>query len=180
MHREISLWYGECLYGSVERLARWPSDEVTYDSPTGSHHLQHFLADRLLAHWQRRQKTGVHAFTTKADAVPRLQPALVAGFEVPGNLRYHPGHSWALSESHNLVRAGMDDFASKLIGKLESITLLTRGQWIRQGQRMCTIHRNGCAADIVSPMEGTVAEGIVGDPKLALRDPYREGWLMRS
>jgi glycine cleavage system H lipoate-binding protein len=126
-------------------------------------------------------KPALHAFTTKADAVPRLQPALVAGFEVPGNLRYHPGHSWALSESPNLVRAGMDDFASKLIGKVESITLPTRGQWIRQGQRMCTIHRNGCAADIVSPMEGTVAdinEGVVGDPKLALRDPYGEGWLI--
>jgi hypothetical protein len=47
--------------------------------------------------------------------VPRLQPALVRGFEVPEHLRYHPGHTWALSESPSLVRVGMDDFASKLI-----------------------------------------------------------------
>ena len=115
------------------------------------------------------------------SALPRLQPALVAGFEVPGNLRYHPGHTWALSESPNLVRVGMDDFACKLTGKVESITLPQRGQWIRQGQKMCTIHRDGCAVDMVSPIEGTVSninESVASDPKLALRDPYGEGWLM--
>src|SRR6202161_313741 len=116
---------------------------------------------------------GLQASVAKPEAVPRLKPALVGGFEVPANLRYHPGHTWALSESPNLVRVGMDDFASKLTGKLESITLPQRGQWIRQGQKMCTIHRDGCAADMVSPIEGTVADvnsAVMQDPKLALRD----------
>ncbi|MGA7856564.1 MAG: glycine cleavage system protein H [Terracidiphilus sp.] len=115
------------------------------------------------------------------SAVPRLQPALVAGFEVPENLRYHPGHTWALSESPNLVRVGMDDFAAKLTGTVESITLPQRGQWIRQGQKMCTIHRDGSAVDMLSPIEGTVSninESVATDPKLALRDPYGEGWLL--
>lgn len=127
------------------------------------------------------KRPAVHAFAPGEDAVPRLQPALVRGFEVPENLRYHPGHTWALSESPNFVRVGMDDFASKLTGKVESITLPTRGQWIRQGQKMCTIHRDGCVADMVSPIEGTVSdinEAVVKDPRLALRDPYGEGWLV--
>ncbi len=94
---------------------------------------------------------------SKHDAVAaRLRPALVGGFAVPENLRYHPGHTWALSESPNLVRVGMDDFASKLAGKVDSINLPQRGQWIRQGQKMCTIHRDGCAVDMVSPIEGSV------------------------
>jgi len=117
----------------------------------------------------------------KEDVVARLKPALVGGFEVPENLRYHPGHTWALSESPSLVRVGMDDFASKLTGKVESITLPQRGQWIRQGQKMCTIHRDRCAVDLVSPIEGTVSDinpAITKDPKLALRDPYSDGWLL--
>jgi glycine cleavage system H lipoate-binding protein len=118
----------------------------------------------------------------KHEAVaPRLQPALVGGFAVPENLRYHPGHTWALSESPNLVRVGMDDFASKLTGKLESITLPQRGQWIRQGGKICTLYRDDCAVDMVSPIEGTVSDinlALVKDPKLALRDPYGEGWLV--
>jgi glycine cleavage system H lipoate-binding protein len=140
----------------------------------------------LLIDYLRTRKTVIHPplelSAAKGDAaVPRLQPALVGGFEVPGHLRYHPGHTWALSESPNLVRVGIDDFASKLTGKVDSITLPVRGQWIRQGQKICTIHRDGCAADLVSPIEGTVSEinpALATDPKLALRDPYGEGWLV--
>jgi glycine cleavage system H protein len=119
---------------------------------------------------------------SKHDAVAaRLQPALVGGFAVPENLRYHPGHTWALSESPNLVRVGMDDFASKLTGKLDSITLPQRGQWIRQGQKMCTLYRDDVAVDMVSPIEGSVSDinqALIKDPKLALSDPYGEGWLV--
>src|ERR1039457_1819350 len=122
---------------------------------------------------------------TATASAPRLQPALAGGFAVPENLRYHPGHTWALSESPNLVRVGMDDFASKLTGKVDRITLPQRGQWIRQGQKMCTIQRsvNGeaCAVDMVSPIEGSVSDinqALVENPKLALSDPYGEGWLV--
>jgi len=114
-------------------------------------------------------------------AAPRLKPALVGGFEVPENLRYHPGHTWALSESPSLVRVGLDDFASKLTGKVERITLPLRGQWIRQGQKICTLYRDEAAVDMVSPIEGTISDinqALAADPKLALRDPYGEGWLV--
>jgi glycine cleavage system H lipoate-binding protein len=75
----------------------------------------------------------------------------------------------------------MDDFATKLTGTVERFTLPQRGQWIRQGQKMCTIHRDGCAVDMVSPIEGSVSdinEAITKDPTLALRDPYGDGWLV--
>jgi glycine cleavage system H protein len=117
----------------------------------------------------------------KAEALPRPAPSLVGGFKVPENLRYHPGHTWALGESPSLVRVGMDDFASRLIGKLASITLPQRGQWIRQGQKLCTLHRDGVAVDMVSPMEGSVSdinESLLRDPELARNDPYGEGWLV--
>jgi glycine cleavage system H protein len=140
----------------------------------------------LLIDYLRTRKAVVHptlevSAATHGTVAPRLQSALVSGFEVPENLRYHPGHTWALSESPNLVRVGMDDFASKLTGTLESITLPQRGQWIRQGQKLCTIHRDGGAVDMVSPIEGTVSdinEAVAKNPTLALGDPYGEGWLL--
>jgi glycine cleavage system H lipoate-binding protein len=119
--------------------------------------------------------------TAKRSPKPRPMPSLVGGFRVPENLRYHPGHTWALSESPSLVRVGLDDFASKLIGKVERIVLPQRGQWIRQGQKMATIFRDGVAVDMVSPIEGSVADvndSITRDPKLAQNDPYGEGWLV--
>ena len=111
----------------------------------------------------------------------RVVPAMVAGFQVPENVRYHAGHTWALSESRELVRVGMDDFASKLIGKIETISLPQRGRWVRQGQKIWTIFRDGKSVDMVSPIEGTVSdvnEAVVKDPELARKDPYGEGWLV--
>jgi glycine cleavage system H lipoate-binding protein len=117
----------------------------------------------------------------KHDAPPRSAASFVGGFQVPEKLRYHPGHTWALSESPSLVRVGMDEFASKLTGKIERITLPQRGQWVRQGQKIWTLHRDGTSVDMVSPIEGSVADindAAVCDPELARRDPYGEGWLV--
>jgi glycine cleavage system H lipoate-binding protein len=108
-------------------------------------------------------------------------PAMVAGFQVPENVRYHSGHTWALSESGELVRVGIDDFASKLVGKIESIALPQRGRWVRQGQKIWTIFRDGKSVGMVSPIEGTVSdvnEAVVKNPNLALKDPYGEGWIV--
>src|SRR5882672_2827138 len=118
---------------------------------------------------------------TKREAPARIAPSLVGGFQVPEKLRFHPGHTWALSESPSLVRIGMDEFASKLSGKVEKIALPQRGQWIRQGQKVWTLHRDGTSVDMVSPIEGSVAdinEAVVQNPELARTDPYGEGWLV--
>jgi len=115
------------------------------------------------------------------EAQPRLAPSLVGGFQVADNVRYHPGHTWALSESPNFVRVGMDDFATKLAGKIERITLPQRGQWLRQGQKLCTLHRDGIAVDMLSPIEGSVSDindAVGTNPEFACKDPYGEGWLI--
>ena len=110
-----------------------------------------------------------------------LQPNVVSGFVVPDNVRYHPGHTWALAESPKLVRIGFDDFASRLMGRVEKITLPQRGQWVRQGQKIWSVERSGMKTDMVSPIEGVVTEineAAAQDPNSARRDPYGEGWML--
>ncbi len=116
-----------------------------------------------------------------SNAEPRYVATLVGGFRVPENLRYHPGHTWALSESPSLVRVGIDDFASKLIGKIESVTLPQRGQWVRQGQKIWSVVKDGKKVDMVSPIEGSVTdinEEVMKNPELASKDPYGDGWMV--
>jgi glycine cleavage system H lipoate-binding protein len=142
-----------------------------------------FVTFLLIDHFYSRKHAVVQPTlqVAKQMAVPRLAPGIVAGFRIPENLRFHPGHTWALSESPSLVRVGMDDFASKLTGKVDSIALPQRGQWIRQGQKICTLRRDGTSVDMVSPIEGSVAdinEAIAQNPELARKDPYGEGWLL--
>ena len=116
-----------------------------------------------------------------AREIPRLISPVVAGFELPANLSYHPGHTWALSESPDRVRVGLDDFAAKLVGKIDRIALPERGRWIRQGQKLWTIFRDGKSVDMVSPIEGTITDvndAVANNPELARKDPYGDGWLM--
>src|ERR1700758_781655 len=142
-----------------------------------------FMPFLLIDHFYSREHVVVQPAlqAVKREGARPLIPSLVGGFQVPENLRYHPGHTWALSESPSLVRVGMDDFASKLAGKVEHIALPQRGQWVRQGQKVWTIQRDGATVDMVSPIEGSVADindAVVRDPQLALKDPYGEGWLL--
>lgn len=137
------------------------------------------LIDYVRSHKELVKQTAVQPVVREVPS--HVVPALVSGFQVPENVRYHAGHTWALSESRELVRVGIDDFASKLIGKIESIALPQRGRWVRQGQKIWTIFRDGKSVDMVSPIEGTVSdvnEAIVKNPNLTLKDPYGEGWIV--
>jgi glycine cleavage system H lipoate-binding protein len=142
-----------------------------------------FIAFLSIDYFMNRGKQPVMqvAPAVTKQVVRPLEPSLVGGFKVPEVLRYHPGHTWALSESPNLVRVGIDDFAGKINGAIEKINLPQRGQWIRQGQKIWSIERNGKKVDMVSPIEGSVAEindAVLTNPALAAKDPYGEGWLL--
>jgi glycine cleavage system H lipoate-binding protein len=143
-----------------------------------------FVVAVLIDHLMTREP--IHVTTEApqpayAQGKPRLVPAVVAGFALPDNLRYHPGHTWAVAESTDLVRVGIDDFASKLAGAVTTIDIPARGQWIRQGQRIISMHHDGREIDLVSPIEGTVVDvnqTALADPAVVKGDPYGEGWLL--
>jgi glycine cleavage system H protein len=116
-----------------------------------------------------------------AAASTRTIPSIVAGFELPDNRRYHPGHTWALQESPTLVRVGIDDFGARLAGKIDTITLPKRGQWIRQGQKFATLMRDGQKTELVSPVEGEVTsvnDELLGDATMLNGDPYGKSWFV--
>lgn len=140
-----------------------------------------FFAAVIIDHLLNRQPIPVTAEAPKEAPRPRLIPSIVAGFAVPDNLRYHPGHTWAVSETPERVRVGIDDFAAKIGGDVTRIDIPERGQWIRQGQRIIAMHHGDRELDLVSPVEGEVVDfnmKALDDPKLAQKDPYGDGWLL--
>ena len=114
----VFVWPGDCLSKSVsdpdvkgELRARWVMTVIM---------VLLTFAIFLLIDYVRGQKQLAKQpvlQTANRESAARVVPAVVAGFQVPENLRYHAGHTWALSESHELVRVGIDDFASKLVGQ---------------------------------------------------------------
>jgi glycine cleavage system H protein len=121
------------------------------------------------------------AATPPVEAARVSQLDRVAGFLAPKNLRYHAGHAWLDRERRNMARAGADEFAAALAGDVTKIELPKPGQWVRQGQKAWTLHRNGETTEMVSPIEGEVIEvnqEVVNNPTLLRDDPYGRGWLM--
>jgi glycine cleavage system H lipoate-binding protein len=131
----------------------------------------------------RNRKRAPQLGEEKSPVVGRAVPAgnFVEGFFVPKDLRYHPGHGWALRERKNLTRVGVDEFGAALLGGVDRIELPKPGRWVRQGQKVWSFYRNSEKAEMVSPVEGEIVEvnsEVLKDPALLRKDPYGEGWLM--
>jgi glycine cleavage system H lipoate-binding protein len=106
---------------------------------------------------------------------------VVGGFSTPAHLAYHPNHSWAVKESRQVVRIGLDDFAARVVGQIDQIDLPARGRWLRQGERGWTIGRGAHRFEMLSPIEGEVIDinpAVLRNPALAHEDPYGQGWLV--
>jgi len=87
------------------------------------------IADYFL---QARRSHAVKAVVQAAEAEELPFPMnIVGGFKLPAGLSYHVGHAWAAKESRNLVRIGLDDFAVRLLGKIDQVDLPARGRWLR-------------------------------------------------
>lgn len=102
------------------------------------------------------------------------------GFSIPQGYCFHPGHTWVMRESNEDVRVGLDAFAADMLGKIDRIDVVAPNRWVRQGQRLMTVHADGVSFDLVSPVEGIVMavnRDVVQDPKLAVTAPYQHGWI---
>jgi len=114
----------------------------------------------------------------KSIAAPVLLNS--AGFEVPQGYCFHPGHTWVRDEGHQDGRVGIDAFAVNLFGKIDALELTGLNRWIRQGQKLCTVKRDGQGVDLLSPVEGvlvSVNHEVLKNPNLVVEDPYKNGWL---
>jgi len=141
-----------------------------------------FLVFIVIDYALNRKKSMVTApVEARAASQPQNEGDYVDGFLVPSTVSYHSGHSWLVRERKSVFRVGADEFAAALAGRIEKIELPKPGQWIRQGQKIVAIFRNGVRAEMVSPTEGEVLEvnaEVLGDPTLLRRDPYGKGWLL--
>jgi len=140
------------------------------------------LADYIIS--RRWRKSGAEKPVLAPAVSPtalELSPSYVSGFLVPQGLRYHTGHTWVQREQGDTARVGVDEFAARLAGNIDSMELPKPGEWFRQGQPLVKLHRKGETATLLSPIEGEVVEvnpDVVKDPSLLRRDSYGKGWLM--
>jgi glycine cleavage system H protein len=116
------------------------------------------------------------------DAVESIIPAISDWFHLPERLYYHQGHSWAMPEEGDLVRVGIDDFAQKLVGKIDAIQLPSVGSRVAQGEKGWSLLAGSKTIDMLSPIDGKVVginESLLKSPESIGKDPYGQSWLLK-
>jgi len=150
------------------------------------------LADYLVGQYRGRRGVVVRernpfvvtepAATARLTGAPPVDPVWVAGYQLPEELSYHRGHTWARVIGPDTVLIGVDDFARKLIGPIRALKIPKVGSWLRQGGKGFAVQVNGRGAELVAPIDGEVIEinpALAGQPSLVSDDPYGRGWVMR-
>jgi glycine cleavage system H lipoate-binding protein len=144
--------------------------------------LAFFIALITVDYMVTRHRVAREAKALAAAALPAVEPAWVAGYQMPEALYYHRGHTWARPLDADTVLVGVDDFARKLIGPAANVKSPARGEWVHQGGRAFALKLDGKTADLVSPVEGEVVDvnrELADKPGLAAEDPYGRGWVLK-
>ena len=105
----------------------------------------------------------------------------VTRFRVPEGLFFHQGHGWLRPEPGSLGVVGLDDFAQKLVGKVDAVRLPAVGTNLAQGSAGWSLVVDSVPISMLSPVDGEVVEvnrAVERSPEL-LRDPYGKGWLLK-
>ena len=122
-----------------------------------------------------------HRVTAPAEASVRPR-SFVDYFRVPDGYLFHQGHTWLKADGDQLVTVGMDDFAQKLLGKVDTIRLPGVGAKLTQGEEGWALAVREKTIPMVSPVDGEVVavnQEAIRNPDLLGQDPFERGWLLK-
>jgi glycine cleavage system H lipoate-binding protein len=126
--------------------------------------------------------TRPHAAEVTAQTANPASAALRGWFQLRDGLFFHQGHTWAMPEGGDILRIGADDFAMKLLGQPETISLPSIGSHLRQGEAGWEVGIDSKFIPMLSPVDGEVVQvngELQTSPELVNTEPYDRGWLMK-
>jgi len=116
----------------------------------------------------------------EAPALQAERPSLLDRFVVPKGYFLSRAHAWIEVLASGKTRIGIDDFVQKLVGAIDSVSLVPVGSTVRKGQTLVTLRQGGRSLTIPSPLSGTVKEinqSLLEDAASVNTDPYGSGWI---
>ncbi len=104
----------------------------------------------------------------------------VGEFAIPGGVFISEGHCWTSVSQDGSAQIGIDDFAKKLIGKIDDIELPNLGMNIKIGQPLFILKQGKKSIQFASPVSGQVKKvnNELADNLEALNfSPYGKNWI---
>lgn len=116
----------------------------------------------------------------EAESATEERP--VSYFRVPDGYHFHRGHGWLRKEQNSMGVVGLDDFAQKLVGKVESVDLPPIGYHVAQGEKGWSLNAGSKSIPMLAPVSGEVIavnKDVLRSPGILSEDPYGKGWLFK-
>jgi glycine cleavage system H lipoate-binding protein len=122
-------------------------------------------------------------------------PVDTFGFNIPEDRLYHRGHAWVRKNEQGSFEIGLDDFASRLLGRPDGVALPKAGTHLHVNGNAWSIQKGDATVRILSPLDGIVestADGSEGwylkvkpltpeiDTRHLLRRPEAAGWFAQE
>jgi CheY-like chemotaxis protein len=101
-------------------------------------------------------------------------------FQIPGGVFISEGHCWANINEVGIVKVGVDDFAKKLIGKIDAIEFPNLGMIFEKGQPLFSIKQETRSITFHSPVSGRVKEinkPLINDLESLDHTSYERNWI---
>jgi len=106
----------------------------------------------------------------------------VRGFHLQSDYYYHPKHLWVAPYDGGAgeARVGIDDFAARLIGKVDRASVPAAGAPVKENSVCFLLHSGHRTVRMVAPADGVIKAvnpKVGADPSIVNDDPYAEGWI---
>jgi glycine cleavage system H lipoate-binding protein/CheY-like chemotaxis protein len=137
---------------AVECMKHGAMDYV--EKPFSENELRKFVKHALIKRRDRIQKQlkpRVHVMGPEESA-----QGFGGEFSIPGGVLISAGHCWANLAQDGTVRIGLDDFANKLLGRIDSIDFPNIGMNLKAGEALFSVNQGHRRAQFHAPLSGTV------------------------
>ena len=101
-------------------------------------------------------------------------------FSVPGGVLVSSGHCWVSLAEDGTAKVGLDDFARKLLGSVDSINFPDVGMNVKAGQALFSVNQGHRTAQFHAPLSGKVVkinEDLGKDYSMLTQTPYGDHWV---
>jgi CheY-like chemotaxis protein/glycine cleavage system H lipoate-binding protein len=101
-------------------------------------------------------------------------------FAIPGGVFIADGHCWASVEEDGATRVGVDDFAKKLIGRIDEVIPPNLGMTVKVGQPLFSVRMGKRRVTFRAPLSGKVVNvnsAITRNAEPMEKSPYANSWI---
>jgi len=101
-------------------------------------------------------------------------------FSIPGGVLVSTGHCWVSLAEDGTAKIGLDDFAKKLLGSVDSINFPNVGMNVEAGQALFSVNQSHRRARFCAPLSGKVVninEDLSRDCSKLEEMSYGDNWI---